>query len=170
MLPLGYEPALFQPPGPARKADLLRQRGWDDAFVFLNLGALTANKGIVQLLQAFATIAREFPHTRLVLKGLDTLYRSRASLKEYVSTLSPHDAALVEPRLHYLGQMLPPTEVAELYQAADVYVTPYHFEGFHLPARSGRLRAAADLHRRGANRRVYRPGLRLAHSEHPASR
>src|SRR6185437_6445205 len=71
VIPHGVDPLLFYPPDTSQRAALRRERGWEEDFVFLNIGALTANKGVVHLLRAFAALARDFPRARLVLKGLD---------------------------------------------------------------------------------------------------
>jgi predicted O-linked N-acetylglucosamine transferase (SPINDLY family) len=138
-LPLGFDPALFRPASPAQRLALRAGHGWQNDVVFLNLGALTANKGVLHLLRAFAAIVQEFPHARLVLKGLEQLYSSASNLREYCNALPPAQRACVEPRLTFLGKTLTYAETAALYQAADAYISPYLAEGFNLPV----LEAAA---------------------------
>ncbi len=133
VIPHGIDPAIFHPPEPKQREALRRQRGWEDSFIFLNVGALTANKGIVDLLRAMAALADEFPSARLVIKGLDSLYRSKACLQEYLAALSEDERRRVEPRLVYLGETLSSEQTAALYQAADAYVAPYRAEAFNLP-------------------------------------
>jgi predicted O-linked N-acetylglucosamine transferase (SPINDLY family)/glycosyltransferase involved in cell wall biosynthesis len=139
VIPHGVDPEIFHPVDSARREELRRGLGWHDRFIFLNVGALTGNKGIVDLLKAFAALAEEFPAARLVLKGLDGIYKSNLSLDFCLCALSPSDRDKIEPRLTYIGKSLTFKQTAALYQAADVYVTPYHAEAFNLPV----LEAAA---------------------------
>jgi len=111
----------------------------DGEFVFLSVGGMSGNKGIDLLLRGFAEVCRKFPHARLVLKGMDHLYNSRALLLKSIRTLSTGDQQLVLQRMTYLGDSLSHQAMATLYQVADAYVSPYRAEGFNLPV----LEAAA---------------------------
>ena len=111
----------------------------DGEFVFLNVGGMFGNKGIDLLLRGFAEVRRKFPYARLVLKGMDHLYDSRALLHQSIRTLSAGDQQLVLQRMTYLGDSLSHSAMATLYQIADAYVSPYRAEGFNLPV----LEAAA---------------------------
>jgi glycosyltransferase involved in cell wall biosynthesis len=112
----------------------------DEEFVFLSVGtAMTGNKGIDLLLQAFAQVCRKFPHARLVLKGMDPLYKSKDFLLKNMQKVSAQDQQRIIDRITYFGESFPHTEMAMLYQAADAYVSPYRAEGFNLPV----LEAAA---------------------------
>ena len=110
-----------------------------DEFVFLSVGAMTGNKGIDLLLQAFSEVSRKAPHVRLVLKGLDSLYQSDVFLFKNMQTLSAPDQERVRARTTYLGGSFSNEEMARLYQLADAYVSPYRAEGFNIPV----LEAAA---------------------------
>jgi glycosyltransferase involved in cell wall biosynthesis len=111
----------------------------DGEFVFLSVGAMSGNKGIDLLLRGFAEVRRKFPYARLVLKGMDHLYDSRALLLKGIRGLSAGDQKLVLERMTYIGDSLSHQAMAMLYQVADVYVSPYRAEGFNLPV----LEAAA---------------------------
>lgn len=140
VVPHGFDPAIFHPVAADARARLRAELGWaDDEFVFLNAGALTANKGVFDLLRAFAKVVVEFPRARLVLKGLDRIYPSSKSLDEYKRALADDERARIENRVTYIGRTLTYAETAALYQAADAYASPYRGEGFNLPV----LEAAA---------------------------
>ena len=111
----------------------------DDEFVFLSVGAMTGNKGIDLLLFAFAQVLRKYPYARLVLKGMDTLYKSKELLLRNLETVSAQDQERVIERVIYFGKAFPHGKMAKLYQAADAYVSPYRAEGFNMPV----LEAAA---------------------------
>jgi glycosyltransferase involved in cell wall biosynthesis len=130
VVPLGIEPSLFQPLAEAQRQALRQKCGWN-AFTYLHIGHMAANKGLQFLLLAFAQVAAKHPDVMLVLKGLDLPYHSRDQLREV--KLSPADEALVRNRVRYFGQTTSFAEMAQLYQMADAYVSPYHAEGFNLP-------------------------------------
>jgi glycosyltransferase involved in cell wall biosynthesis len=141
VVPLGVDPQLFQPPD-AQQRHAARQRiGLEssDDFVFLNLSAMTGNKGMTLLFPAFARVLDRHPTARLVLKGLDPLYNSKQILTSQMQGMRQADVQRVLPRLIYIGDQLSFADIVRLYHLADCYVSPYTAEGFNLPA----LEAAA---------------------------
>jgi len=138
VIPLGVDPETFRPlPDDERQA--LRERlGFRD-FTFLTVGRMGRNKGISSLLKAFAALAERYPEVRLALKGVDAIYPSRDLMMQEAAGLTAAERQRVNERLIYFGGSLSEREMAALYQASDVYVTPYLAEGFNLPA----LEAAA---------------------------
>ena len=136
VVPHGIDPTLCRPYSRANRQRLRERTGLDHRFVFLSVGAMTANKGIDLLLRAFAEVARRHPGAVLILKGMDALYTSRQFLNYYLREARVAD---VMNRIRYIGEPLSFEAMADLYNAADVYVAPYRAEGFALPA----LEAAA---------------------------
>jgi glycosyltransferase involved in cell wall biosynthesis len=134
IVPHGYDPRVLFPWDTQRRAEARRRRGWTDHFVYLNVSTLVWNKGIAGLLQAFAQIAPRYPHARLALKGNDEMLQSDRRLRESLAALPPAVAATIQSRIIYLGQNITFDEMAELFNAADAYVSPYHAEGFNMPA------------------------------------
>lgn len=132
LVPLGVDPAIFRPATPERRA-ALRQRSGLNGFVFFSLGSMSPNKGMDQLLKAFAVVAGRHPDVRLVLKGLSALYTSRDGLAQASATLTAAERALIEPRLSYVDATWPFAALAEVHQSADAYVSPYLGEGFNMP-------------------------------------
>ncbi|MEG3851069.1 glycosyltransferase family 4 protein [Microcoleus sp. herbarium19] len=140
VVPLGVDPQIYYPVSGDRRQLLRQSFGWSNYFIFLNIGGQTDRKGIRPLLKAFAAVADKYPHARLVLKGSELLYPSRDEIAEACRVvLDDAERARVLPRLIYTGSQLSFARIAELYQAADVYVSPYLAEGFNLPV----LEAAA---------------------------
>lgn len=133
IVPHGVDVALNRPLSPERRVAVRQRLGWKGEFVFLNIGGLSGNKGIPQLLRAFAVVARKHPRSRLVLKGLNALYESQEMLRSALAELASHERTVLQQRLTYLGGSMTQREMVELYQAADVYVSPYRGEGFNLP-------------------------------------
>jgi glycosyltransferase involved in cell wall biosynthesis len=140
IVPHGVDTATFRPL-PKNRDDLRRELSWmSGEFVFLSVGAMTGNKGIDLLLRAFCMVSREFPHARLVLKGLDDIFRSGSFLSKSLQLLSPQDRDQLHGRVAYLGGSFSNEQMARCYQSADVYVSPYRAEGFNMPV----LEAAAS--------------------------
>ncbi len=110
-----------------------------DAFMFLTVGAMTGNKGMDVLLRAFAEVSHRYPEACLVVKGTDALYKSEQMLRARVSELTAAEQQRLHDRLIYAGGSFTYRQMAELYQAADAYVSPYRAEGFNIPV----LEAAA---------------------------
>ncbi|MEG4342172.1 glycosyltransferase family 4 protein [Microcoleus sp. A003_D6] len=140
VVPLGVDPQIYYPLSGDRRQLLRQSFGWSNYFIFLNIGGQTDRKGIRPLLKAFAAVVDKYPDARLVLKGSELLYPSRDEIAEASRVvLNDAERARVLPRLIYTGSQLSFAQIAEFYQAADVYVSPYLAEGFNLPV----LEAAA---------------------------
>jgi glycosyltransferase involved in cell wall biosynthesis len=133
LVPLGFNADLHKPLEDEVRRQLRSMRQLEDCFVFLNIGAITVNKGIDILLKAFAQIASKYSQARLFLKGLDNFYSSKNNLDYILNGLTEAEKNLVLPKLIYDGSILSFAGCAELYQLADVYVSSYRAEAFNLP-------------------------------------
>jgi len=140
VVPHGVDVETFRPMPDLRQPIRQKIALPDDGFVFLSVGAMTGNKGMDVLLRAFAEVSRTQPQAYLLLKGIDPLYKSSAFLAESMKVLSSEDRERVQSRMIYFGESFRLKKMAQLYQAADVYVSPYRAEGFNLPV----LEAAAS--------------------------
>lgn len=136
IVPHGVDADLFSPLAPAERLAARRQIGVpEDDFVFLNLGAMTANKGIDILVRAFARVRRQHPRARLLLKDDYKLYGiSAATIVQHALAQTPE---LVSEDLRksivLISNTLTLAQLRLLYGAADAYVSPYRAEGFNLP-------------------------------------
>jgi glycosyltransferase involved in cell wall biosynthesis len=139
VVPHGIDPEVLHPDSGAREATR-RMLGLENAFVYLNVGAMTGNKGLDVLLSAFARVIETEPDARLFLKGTDALYQSHDMLREIIGYLPLRDQANLAQRLIYNGETYSSPMMANLLRAADVYVSPYRAEGFNMPV----LEAAAS--------------------------
>ena len=133
VIPCGIDPKIYKPLTKSEREALRKQLGWD-GFVFLNIGAGSPNKGIDLLLKAFSVVVESYPEARLVLKGEESIYESDSLIAQNIDELSFDEAEKVLPRMAYIGETLPFAKMAQLYQAADAYVSLYLAEGFNLPA------------------------------------
>lgn len=132
VVPHGVDTSTFSPCSTAERDALRRQFNWDGKFVFMNVGTMTDNKGLDVLLRAFATIASHDPRAVLLLKGLDDLYKSAGAVGQTLGRLGISDPAICR-RIIFHGAAMNTAELAQLYRAADAYVSPYLAEGFNLP-------------------------------------
>ncbi|WP_162604862.1 glycosyltransferase family 4 protein [Geomonas ferrireducens] len=139
VVPHGVREDIFRPFAAADRDAVRKQMGWGDEFVVLSIGTMIGNKGIRYLLKAFAVVQQRYPRMKLCLKGLDGLYPSQKCLKECGDLLTREEAARLQASLVYIGETLSFHEMAALYNACDLYASPYMAEGFNLPV----LEAAA---------------------------
>jgi glycosyltransferase involved in cell wall biosynthesis len=90
----------------------------------LFVGRLASNKGLVELLPAFAPLAREDPEAHLVLVGEDG--GMRATVEHRVRGLG------LEDRVHLLGHVADEALLAAAYRDAALTVLPSEYEAFGL--------------------------------------
>ncbi|HEX6288541.1 MAG TPA: glycosyltransferase family 1 protein [Herpetosiphonaceae bacterium] len=88
------------------------------------VGVLEPRKNIPALIEAYATIAAEFPHVPLVIAGkkgwmYDEIFKRVVELG-------------LEQQIRFLGY-IPDDDVIPLYNGARVFVYPSRYEGFGLP-------------------------------------
>ena len=128
VVPLGVNPRIYHPLPPAERTVLRQRLGIDSYFTFLNVGLMCDE------------ICDRHPDARLILKGRDALFPSKDSIaKAGQNNLTDAELDKIKSRLIYVGDTLSFGQLAQLYQAADAYVSPYLAEGFNLPV----LEAAA---------------------------
>ncbi|MBI9086556.1 MAG: glycosyltransferase family 4 protein [Desulfobacterales bacterium] len=139
VVPHGVDPAIYHPLDETGRSALRQKLGWDPYFIFLSVGTMKGNKGLRLMLKALAALADRYPQVRLVLKGGDAMYDSSRLVTEMAETLTEREKQTVLDRIFYLGEPLSFSAMAQLFQAADAYVSPYLAEGFNLPV----LEAAA---------------------------
>lgn len=125
VIPNGVNPDLFTPMG--GKYALKTKK----AIKFLFVGGTIYRKGIDVLLDAFVKTFTKYDDVCLVIKdmGGDSFYKGQTA-KEYINKLQ-----LIEdtPEIEYIEEMLSEEDIASLYRACDVFVSPYRGEGFSLP-------------------------------------
>ncbi len=133
ILPHGVDPLIFKPLAKESRIALRKKLGWEGSFIFLNIGAMTPNKGIPSILSAVLTLIQQGRKAKLVLKGIDSLYSSSQRITNMTQSLSQTEMSSLAPHVNYVGRDCPITELACYYQAADAYVSPYTGEGFNMP-------------------------------------
>jgi len=137
VLPHGIAPACFFPAEQDQRARYRQQLGFqDDDFVLLHLGSLFRNKGIDLLIRAFAELKPVHPRLKLVVKDQSGLYGLRVNDVMQALDRSGQLPALREQQwrdLISISANLDLQGLHALYNACDLYVSPYRAEGFNLP-------------------------------------
>jgi glycosyltransferase involved in cell wall biosynthesis len=139
VVPHGVDTTFFRPDDESRDTSRKRLGLANDQVVYLNVGAMTDNKGIGLLLQAFDGVVQRFPSARLILKGADAVYASKDLVRARIEALPSAAADRVGSRVIYLGKTMSMPDMGALLRVADAYVSPYLAEAFNLPV----LEAAA---------------------------
>ena len=125
VIPNGVNPQLFTPLGDAYPLETTKQCR------FLFVGGTIYRKGIDVLLQSYvATFSKEDSVT-LVIKDLggDSFYKGQTAQNLIKEIQQNPDA----PEIIYIDEKLTEEEMASLYRACSVFVSPYRGEGFSLP-------------------------------------
>jgi glycogen synthase len=119
IVPPGYTPLPKPPEGP-----VFRDRFGVSGPYALFVGRLASNKGLVELVTAFAELAREDSEAHLVLVGADG--GQRANVEARVRGFA------LEGRVHLLGHVADEALLAAAYREATVTVLPSEYEAFGL--------------------------------------
>ena len=100
----------------------------DNEILLINIGAMTMNKGIFLILDALynLVIIKKLPF-KLLLKGMTDLYKSR----EFVDALGYNTTAL-KSHIIFIDGTLNYSEINDLFNSSDLYISPYVAEGFGL--------------------------------------
>ena len=136
LVPLGVNPHIFFP-SPLEERNILRSQlnASPEHFVFLNVGAMTWNKGIDLLLRSFAEVRKVHSNARLVLKDNSKLYGFGADnvVQKVYADFPQLMTEEVRSSIVLIKSTLTIPQMRLLYGSADAYVSPYRAEGFNLP-------------------------------------
>jgi len=136
VVPHGVDPQLFRPATGEERARRRAALGIPaDSFVFLNVSAMTYNKGVDLVIVAFCRLWQRHRGIRLVLKDQSNLFAQTAA--GLIGELAPQLPQLMTPEalaaIKVVSSNLGLEELRLLYASADAYVSPYRAEGFNLP-------------------------------------
>ena len=114
----GVDPSKFSPDDEQRKK-LRNELGIpSDAVVFISLGRINLEKGVLDLVRAFSVLASQYLNAWLIIAGPDEGILSERILEEVGNGLS---------RLRLVTRVVP---AADFLAAADVLALPSYREGF----------------------------------------
>lgn len=113
----------------------------DTDILLMNIGAMTKNKGIMYILQIMNILVNKLnkKHFKLLLKGTSDLYQTKLFLESYFEELQTSNIItkqemtyLLDNNIIFTEKTLTFKQMRLLYNAADLYVSPYIAEGFNL--------------------------------------
>ena len=104
----------------------------DTDILLINVGAMTMNKGIFLILEALhhLVIIQKLPF-KLLLKGMTDLYKSREFVDAYINHLG-YNTTTLKSHIIFIDGTLNYSEINDLFNASDLYISPYLAEGFGL--------------------------------------
>lgn len=113
----------------------------DNDILLINIGAMTGNKGMMYILQILHCLVNRLRkvHYKLLLKGTGDLYQSKEMLEMYFQHLKSNNVMttgemdlLLQNHIIFTDKTLPYSKINDLFNAADLYISPYLAEGFNL--------------------------------------
>jgi len=114
----GVDTVRFRPDASVRKQIREKEKIFDSEIVFLYLGRLNKDKGLLDLAIAFSTLCSDYGHIHLMVVGPD---------EENIRPRMENICASCMDRIHFIDY----TSVPEQYMvAADVFCLPSYREGF----------------------------------------
>ena len=104
----------------------------DNDILLINIGAMTMNKGIFLILEALHHLVniKKLPF-KLLLKGMTDLYKSREFVDSYINHLG-YNTTNLKSHIIFVDGTLNYDEINDLFNSADLYISPYLAEGFGL--------------------------------------
>jgi glycosyltransferase involved in cell wall biosynthesis len=113
----------------------------DSDILMINIGSMTKNKGMLYILQILNVLVNRIgrKNYKLLLKGTGDLYQSKVFLELYFDELRKANAisldemnVLLTDHIIFTDKTLSCVKMNDLYNAADLYLSPYLAEGFNL--------------------------------------
>lgn len=112
----------------------------DSDILLINIGAMTTNKGILLTLEALHRLVNNFKktHYKLLLKGSGDLYQCKDFLESYFlkfkeqGIMTQSEIDNLYNNIIFTNKTLSYTRINDLFNAADLYISPYLAEGFGL--------------------------------------
>ncbi len=125
VIPNGVDPKIFSPKG------VVPELPTKKTFRFLYVGGTIYRKGIDVLLDAYVRAFTADDDVCLVIKdvGGSTYYRNQ-NAEQIIAQIRQNPKA---PEILYSKSAISEEQIAELYRACDVLVSPYRGEGFSMP-------------------------------------
>jgi glycosyltransferase involved in cell wall biosynthesis len=122
VLSLGVDES-FQPAGNVAVTAVRRRYQLDDAPYLLSVGTVQPRKNYQMLIQAFAAVAADWPHTLAIAGGKGWLYDEMIAEIERQNLVG---------RVRFIG-FVADDDLPALYTGADLFLFPSLYEGFGLP-------------------------------------
>ena len=113
----------------------------DTDILLINIGSMTNNKGIHLILETLYNLVYKSnkSYYKLILKGTGDLYTSKDFLKNYfyyfkTNNIMKEDKInnLIKNHIIFINETLNYSKINNLFNASDLYISPYLAEGFGL--------------------------------------
>lgn len=109
------------------------------SITLVNIGAMTGNKGLMFLIHALIYLVQNGFKVKLILKGINDLYNSEQIIKQMLKDIIEMNETnkdlinhVLKNHVIFIFETLNFNDLADLYNKADLYVSPYIAEGFNL--------------------------------------
>lgn len=113
----------------------------DNDILMINIGAMTSNKGILLILESLHNLVYKMKKTnyKLMLKGSGDLYMCKQFLESYFEQFKTQNKMsqveidnLLNNYIIFTDKTLSYKRINDLFNASDLYISPYLCEGFSL--------------------------------------
>lgn len=113
----------------------------DNDILMMNIGTMSNNKGVHLILEALHILVNQMGKTyyKLLLKGSGDLYASKGILENYFVSFKQNNIMtqneidyLFKNHIIFINDTLSYSYLNDLFNAADLYISPYLAEGFGL--------------------------------------
>ena len=112
----------------------------DTDILLINIGAMTTNKGILLTLEALHKLVNKLKKSqyKLLLKGSGDLYQCKEFLEAYFTqfkqkgVMTQAEIDNLYNHIIFTNKTLSYSKINDLFNAADLYISPYLAEGFGL--------------------------------------
>lgn len=113
----------------------------DTDILIINIGAMTNNKGIHLIIETLFNLVYKLnkSYYKLILKGTGDLYTSKEFIKNYfyyfkTNNIMKEDEInnLIKNHIIFINETLNYSKINDLFNASDIYLSPYLAEGFGL--------------------------------------
>ena len=113
----------------------------DTDILMINIGAMTTNKGILLILEVLNILVNKMNklNYKLMLKGSGDLYKCQEFLEIYFEQFKNQDKMsqqdidnLLANHIIFTNKTLSYNRINDLFNASDLYISPYLCEGFNL--------------------------------------
>lgn len=112
----------------------------DTDILLINIGAMTTNKGILLTLEALHKLVNKLKKSqyKLLLKGSGDLYQCKEFLEAYFTqfkqkgVMTQTEIDNLYNHIIFTNKTLSYSKINDLFNAADLYISPYLAEGFGL--------------------------------------
>jgi glycosyltransferase involved in cell wall biosynthesis len=131
----------------------------DTDVLLCNIGAMTGNKGIINILQALKVLVidKKLTHYKLLLKGMQDLYSTRGFIDLYLVEINAPKE--LYNNIIFIDKTLSFKKLNEIYNSIDLYLSPYIAEGFNLVPLEVMAAGSRVLLPRGGSTKEYSSAL-----------